>query len=147
MIFSLHQGGVYVYSYCMLSKIMQAQLSNIHPLALILHTCPLISVVASFFSVNPNHIIQQHPTKLQVISHQSVRERSERIPERSKNGSVRFNQRHLHPGSTLLPIFFLLSSLWCPRPHSHHPSNLTSVYVIPLLHLHPPSQIMLKMDE
>ena len=43
MTFSLDEGGI-----IMSSQIMHAQLSNIHPLAHILGTCVLISVVAPF---------------------------------------------------------------------------------------------------
>ena len=58
----------------------------------------------------------------------------------SKNGRVRLIQLHMHQGSSLLPILRALSSfLCCPRPPSHHPFSLTSVSLVPALHLLPPS--------
>ena len=57
----------------------------------------------------------------------------------SKNGSWKLNRRHMHQGSLFIALFPPLSFPCCPGPASRHPSNLTSVYPIPALHLLLPS--------
>ena len=56
----------------------------------------------------------------------------------SKNGRVKLIQLHMYQGSPLFRTF-PPSFLCCPRPRSHHLSSLTSVSLIPALHLLPTS--------
>ena len=57
-----------------------------------------------------------------------------------QNGRVNLNDLHniVHQGSSLLHISEQCRATH-PRPPSHHPSNLTSVYLVPALHLLLPS--------
>ena len=54
----------------------------------------------------------------------------------NQNGRVKLNHLHMHQGPPILSIFH--SSLCWARPSSQHPSNITSVYLVPNLHLLPP---------
>ena len=88
--------------------------------------------------------IQRHPTPLQVIT--------TRAPEGGlkEHRDKQKGPRETHSVTYVLGLFTLYdlsridaqlpaSFLCCPRPPSHHPSSLTSVSLIPALHLLPPS--------
>ena len=119
---------------------------NIHPLARILDICALI-----FSIVEPS--LQLIPT----ASCNCIRPLSRWWPPEhgrvtrkntgpSKNGRVKLIQLHMYYGlSTLSDLLGIdaqkpPSFLCCPRPpSSHHPSSLTSVPIVPVLHWLPPS--------
>ena len=110
---------------------------NIHPLAHIRDTCSLIfSICALFDSLSqPNHV---------TAFHQSTGGLSERTQGRAKwprethfvtYAPGLYTLSYLSRIDAQLPPSFLC----CPRPPSHHPFSLTSVYLAPVLHLLPPS--------
>ena len=132
--FSLHQGGV-----VMSSQITHTQSSNMHPLAHTLDICALI-----FSSLPQPHVMWLHSTSLQMITTKA----REGGPE--KHWANQKWPRETHsvtyvPGLSTLSDLSRIdalpppSFLCCPRPPSHHPSSLTSVYNVPGLHLLPQS--------
>ena len=137
MTFSLHQGGL-----VMSNQITHTQSSNIHPLALTLDTCALIFIkLRPFYSLSqPPHVTASTP--LQVIT-TSAR----------KGGPKEHRAKHKWPRETysvtcppgpstlsyLSHSLHRYSSVAKLRPPSHHPSSLNSVYLVPDLHLLPPS--------
>ena len=131
MTFSLHQGGV-----VMSSQIMQAQILNMtHVIC--------FSVAAPFLEFTPtHHVTAFHPSSgdmSQSARGQSGRHRAKQKWQRKTQSST--YAPGLSTPSYLSRIIAQLppSSPCCPRPSSHHQSNLTSAYLIPALHLLPPS--------
>ena len=122
MTFSLRQGGV-----VMSSQITHTHtIINIHPLAHMLH----IHVTASNHSPGDNHT--------------STGGRSERTQGKQKWPSETHSVTDVPGLSTLSDLSRIdgqppPSFLCCPKPPSHHPSSLTSVSLVPALHLLPPS--------
>ena len=114
------------------------ELSNTHPLAHILGTCVLISVVALSLQFTPHNVTASN---FYPDDKPPGRERAVR-----KNTGTKRKWPHETQSSTYAPglsttsyrarIVAQLSrsSLWCPRPPSRYPSNLTSIYPIPTLH-------------
>ena len=141
MTFYLHKGGVVMSSPI---KHTPHTVIKIHHLTHILDTWALIFMVV-LFTVYPNHIMWRHPTPLQVIT--------TRAPEggREKHGARQKWPRETHsvpyvPVLSTLPYLSRIdaqgspSFLCCLRPPSHRPSSLTSVSLVPALHLLPPSK-------
>ena len=141
MAYSLHHRGA-----VMSSQITHAQSTNIHPLAHTLGTFSLISCSScALFTVyhQPNHVTTSHPLK--VISYQSAGVRSEMTQEPAKISMTQEPLLSILYMSTIAlqsVISFLISrslnrhhSSICPTPSSRHPSNITSVYPVPALHL------------
>ena len=127
MTFSLHQGEIVVPS-----QITHTESSNIHPLAHILHTCALISVVAPFLQFIPAASCNGIPA----LSMWYPPEHGRAV--RKNTGPNKNWPRETHsviyvPGlSTLSNLLRIVtqpppSFLYCPRPPLHHPSRLTSV--------------------
>ena len=120
------------------------QSSNIHPLAHILDICALIFSSCALFTVYPNRIMKRHPTPLQVIT--TIAWEGGPKEHRAKQNWPRETHSVTYvPGlSTLFGLSRIdaqhpQSFLSCPRPPTHHPSRLTSVSLVPTLHLLPPS--------
>ena len=90
----------------------------------------------------PLHVSASHPFP----GDKAAGGRSERTPESSKNYRLTLDHPHIRKGSQLLPMLPPPSSLCCPRPPSHHPSNLTSFYPVPAFHLLPPSTLIAIRD-
>ena len=114
MTFSLQQ-GVVIKS----SQITHTQSSNIHPLAHILDTYPLMfsSSMYSFHSLSQqHHVTASHPSPVITPEHgRAVRKNT----GPSKNGSVKLIQLYMYQGSPLFSILRALSRI---------------IHVIPLLH-------------
>ena len=71
-----------------------------------------------------------------------ARERGPKEYRDKQNGSVKLIQLHMHQGSVLFPIYCLAAYTdipLLPKVTFTHPSSLTSVYIVPVLHLLPPS--------
>ena len=139
MTFSIHQGGV-----VMSSQITHTQSSNIHPLAHILDICALVFSSWALFTVYPNRNMKRHPTPLQVIT-RTAQEGGPKEHRAKQKWPPETHSVTYAPGlSTFSDLSRidaqpLPSFLCCPRPPSHHPSSLTSVSLVPALHLLPPS--------
>ena len=138
MTFFFLQGGVVT------SSQITHTLINIQPLARILEICAFISSSSALFTVYPNRIMYRHLTPLQVITTRA----REGGPKGHKAKQKWPRETHsvtyvpgLSPLSNLLRIVAKPppSFLCCPRPHSHHPSSLSSVSIVPALHFLPPS--------
>ena len=126
-----------------MSSQIHTQSSNIHPFTHILVTCASSFSSCALSTVYPNHIMKRRPTPLQVMN---IRAREGGPKEhRAKQKWQRETLSVVYaPGFPLFPIFSIVaqprpSFLSCPRPPSHQPSSLTSVYLVPVLHLLPPS--------
>ena len=109
-----------------------AQLLNAHPLAHILSTFALISVVAPFllFALSPTASCNDI-SPLSRLTMQKWPRETQSSPH-APGLSTPSNLSRIVEQSPQLSICF-------PRPHSHHPFNSTSVYPIPGVHLPPPS--------
>ena len=110
----------------------RTQSTNIHPLANILDTCTLLFSSCAIFTVYTTCIMSRHRTPLQVIT---TRARSKRT-QAKQNLPCETDSVTYAPGlSTLFCLNQAFaqpspSFLRCPRPPSHHPSSLTSVYLV-----------------
>ena len=125
--FTLHQERV------VMSSPITHTVSNIHPLAHIHDTWALIFSSCALVT-NP---LQVMTTMARLGSQKEHFTKQEKWP--CETQSVAYA-----PGLSLFSIFLPLScSLHrhssCPRPPSHHPFSPTSVYLIPILRLLPPS--------
>ena len=138
MTFPLHQRGV------VMSSQITHTIINIHPLAHIVNICVLMLSSCSLFTVYPNRIMKRHPTPLHVIT-----TRAREGGPKEHRAKQRWT-RETHSVTYVLGLSTLSdlsrinaqpppSFLYCPRPPSHHPSSLTSVSLVPVLHLLPPS--------
>ena len=111
----------------MLSQIKHIQSSNIHNLAHILDTCSLIFNSCALSKVyNPHRV-----TATTRAREGSPKEHRDKQKCPSETHSV-----------TYVPGLSTLSNLSCivaQLPPSSHPSSLTSVSLVPALHLFPPS--------
>ena len=127
----------------MLGRINQAQSANVHPLAHILGTCVLISVVVLVLQFTQTASRNGILTPLHVISHQSTGGRSGRTQEPSKNGRVKFNHIHMHRCSPLLNIFRAASAAIPLLPKvTYTPSIQPNLdHLVPALNLLPPSTL------
>ena len=137
MTFTLHQGGV-----VMSSQITHTQSSTYTSKPIYLTSAPWFSVVAQFLQFIPTAPCNGIPSLSRWYKHQSTGGRSERTQGQAKNGSVKLILLHMYQGSPLFPIFRELTPAVAAlqaRPPSHHPSSLTSVSLVPALHLLPPS--------
>ena len=120
------------------------QSSNIHPLAHELNTCALIFSSCSLFTVCPNRIVWRHRSPLRVITTRT----QEGGPKehRAKQNCPR--ETHSVTDLPWLSIIYDPSRvvaqpppsfICCPMPPLCHPSSLTSISLVPVLHLLPPS--------
>ena len=75
------------------------------PLAHIPDNCSVIFISCAFFTVYPNHIVDRHPTPLQVITTRA-REGGPKEHRTKQNGSVKLIQLHIHQGSPIFYIFY-----------------------------------------
>ena len=138
MTFSLHQGGV-----VMSSRITRTQSSNIHPLAHLLDTCALIfSLMNPFYSLSqPHHVTASHLSpgdnrrsmggwSERTQGQQNGRQKLIRlyICTRALHSFLSF--AHCRVAPTVIPL--LPKATFTPSIH------LTSVYLVPVLHLLPP---------
>ena len=136
MTFTLHQGGL-----VMSSQITRTQWSNIYLLAHILDTCPLIFSSCTLFSLFlPHHVMASHHSPGD--HHQSMGGRSERTPGQTKmaawNSFSYICTRALHSAIFRALLLSLHHHSSVAQGHlSHHPSCLSSVYLVPALHLLP----------
>ena len=135
MTFSLHQGGV-----VMSSQITHTHtIINIHPLAHILDICASVFSSCAFFC----SLSQPYPTLLQVITTRAREGGPKEHRAKQKWPRETHSVTYAH-GPPLFPIFRALTlslhrnSSVAERPPSHHPSSLTSVSLVPVLHLLPP---------
>ena len=129
----------------MSSPITLAQSPTIHPLAHILGSCAFTSVVAPFFySLSKlHHETASHPS----LGVNKSPERGRAVRRNTgtpQNGRIKYNNLHTHQGSPLVSISRSSSCSLHRHPPvaqgpSHLPSNRTSVYPVPALHLLPPS--------
>ena len=149
MTFSIHPGrgsharpSLVTFSY--FESVNTHAITKHRPLAQIFDTCALIFSSSSFSQFTPTayHVAASHPSPGD--NHQRTWGRSERTRGQAKmagwNSICFICTRALHSfisfahcrlSSTVIPRF--------PRPPSHHPSSLTSVSLVPALHLLPPS--------
>ena len=146
MTFSLHRGEI-----VMSSWITRRHLSNIHPLAHILVTCALISVVASFIQFTPTTSCNGTPPpspcgKPLERGSAGWKNIGTKCVLGKRNWHAKLNEWSTYaPGlSTPSHLSRIVaqpprSCLCCPRKPSRHPSNLTSVYPVPYLNLILPS--------
>ena len=139
MTVSLHQGGV----------VMSSQIKHTHTIintplsqytrlwALIFSSCPL-------YTVYPNRIMRRHPSPLPVITTRAreggPKEHNAKQKWLRETRSVTYVSG-LSTLSDLSPIVAQPppSFLCCLKPPSHHPSSLTSVSLVPVLHWLRPS--------
>ena len=131
MTFFLHHREV-----VMSSQTTQAQSSNMHPLTHILDTCALIFSSCTVFTLYPNQIKLLYPTPLQVITTKAWESSSKEHRPKQKCPCETESVTYAHELSALSCLLRIilqppLSFPCCPRPPSHHPSSLTSVYLIP----------------
>ena len=140
MTFYLHQGGVVMssqitHTYTHLHT--HTQSSNIHPLAHILDTAPRFSVVAPFLQFTPAACNGIPPSPGD--NHQSIEDGPTEHRTRQKWPRETHSVTSAPGLSTLSYLSRIVaqpppSFLCCPRPPSHHPSSLTSVFLVPGLH-------------
>ena len=134
---SLHQGGV-----VMSSQITHTWSSTYTPEHIYLTSAPWFSIVAPFLQCIPTAVTASHPSPGD--NHQSTeggpKEHSAMQKWTGKTYSVTYVpllsnlSDHSRTDAQPPPSF-----LFCPRPPSHHPSSLTSVSLVPALHLLPAS--------
>ena len=145
MTFSLHKGGV-----VMSSQIIHKHSIKIHPFAHILDSWALIFSSCALFTVYPNRIMWRHPSPLHVIT-----TRARWLSHGAEGGPKEHRAKQRWPSEThsvtYVPGLSTPSGfsrivaqppppfLCCLRPSSHHPSSLTSVYLVPVPHWLQPS--------
>ena len=125
------------------SQLMHTQLSNTHHLAHIPGTCALIIQFRHFYSVpQPHHfysLSNPSPGDNPPVRGRAVRNNAEPI----KNGHVKLN--HLHRCTRALNSFLYFTHCRAAStvnpllPNAIFAPNITSVYSVPALHLHPAS--------
>ena len=120
------------------SHVMSDTHTTIQYTPLSTYTWVLIFSNCAVFKVYPNRIMKLHSTPLQVITIRA-REGGPKKHTVKQNGRVKLNQLLYAPGLSTLSYLSLifaqppLSFHCCTRLHSHLPSSLTSVYLVPYL--------------
>ena len=117
---------------------------NIHPLANIIDICALIFSSCALFTDYPNRIMKRHNTPVKVITTRAREGGPKEYRAKQKWPRETHSVTYEPWLSTLYDLSLIdaqppLSLLSCPRPPSHHPSCLTSVSLVPGLHLLQPS--------
>ena len=117
-------------------------LSNIHLLAQILGTCAFIQQFYHFHSLlQAHHVTASHSSPGD--SHQ-VGGGQTGTKQKWPNETQSFAYATARALHSFLFVAHCRTAVTAnppcrPRPHSHHPFNLTSIYHVPALHLLPPS--------
>ena len=117
--------------------------SNIHLFAHIFESCTLIFSICALYSLSqPHHVTASHPSPGD--NHQSTGGRPNEHRDKQKWPPETHSITYIPRLSTLYNLSRIVSQppqsfLSCPSPPVHHPSSLTSVYLVSALHLLPPS--------
>ena len=125
-------------------RVVSVSSVRVSPVANILDTWALIFSSCALFTVYPNRIMQRHPSPLQVITTRAQEGGPKEHSAKQKWTPEMHSVTYVPRLSTLSDLSRIVvqtppSFLCCLRPPSHHPSSLTSVSLVPVLHWLRPS--------